>query len=119
MRWQREMKSKLTCSWHHSVAVGRGQFRSRFFSYGIVASTTCRLCGNEDETLDHILFSCPKLSEAQGILQNSCKAQNLEFSVQNLFSKPQLQFKVENFLYEIFKESINEPEEEIKSDFSF
>ena len=28
LRWQREMKSKLTCSWYHSVAVGRGRFRS-------------------------------------------------------------------------------------------
>ena len=36
LRWQREMKSKLTCSWYHSVAVGRGRFRARYFDYSMV-----------------------------------------------------------------------------------
>ena len=48
LRWQREMKSKLTCSWYHSVAVGRGRFRSRLFGYGKVASPVCRFCDSED-----------------------------------------------------------------------
>ena len=120
LRWQREMKSKLTCSWYHSVAVGRGRFRSRFFSYGIVSSPTCRFCHSEDETVDHILFSCPKLSENQEILRRSCKTLKLEFSLMNLFTKPQLQQKVESFLYEVFKDSIDEPNKDnICDNFSF
>ena len=59
IRWQREMKSKLTCSWYHSVAVGRGRFRSRLYDYGIADSPACRFCGKQNETVDHIFFLVP------------------------------------------------------------
>ena len=109
VRWQREMKSKLTCSWYHSVAVGRGRFRKRRFDYGMSDSPVCRFCSNENETEEHIIFRCPRLSEAQGLLQKACKTHELDFSMQNLFTKPKLQRSVEEFLYEIFKETIKEP----------
>ena len=117
LRWQREMKSKLTCSWYHSVAVGRGRFRSRRFEYGRCDSPACRFCGNENETVEHIIFRCSSLSEAQRKLQKACKTQGVDFSLQNLFTKPKLQRNVEEFLYEIFKETINEPN--LSSNFSF
>ena len=117
LRWQREMKSKLTCSWYHSVAVGRGRFRSRRFEYGMCDSPVSRFCGNENETVEHIFFRCSRLSEAQAILQKACKTHTLEFSLQKLFTKPKLQWNVEEFLYEIFKETINESN--LPSNFSF
>ena len=117
LRWQREMKSKLTCSWYHSVAVGRGRFRSRRFEYGMCDSPACRFCGNENETVKHIIFHCSRLSEAQRKLQKACKTQGVDFSLQNLFTKPKLQRNVEEFLYEIFKETINESN--LPSNFSF
>ena len=110
LRWQRDMKSKLTCSWYHSVAVNRGRFKARYFDYGMVDSPACRFCGKANETIDHVLFCCPKLSETQGELQKACKTLDLEFNIQNLFTKPKLQRKVEEFLYEVFKDTINEPE---------
>ena len=61
LRWQRDMKSKLTCSWYHSVAVGRGRFRSQRFDYGKVDSPACRFCGSENETVDHIFFYLSKV----------------------------------------------------------
>jgi hypothetical protein len=42
LRWQREMKSKLTVLWYHSVAVGRGRFKSRRFEHGMCDSPACR-----------------------------------------------------------------------------
>ena len=60
LRWQREMKSKLTCSWYHSIAVGRGRFKSLLFKYGKTSSQACRFCDIEDETEDHIFFRCPE-----------------------------------------------------------
>ena len=117
LRWQRDMKSKLTCSWYHSVAIGRGRFRNRRFDYGKCDSPACRFCGIENETVEHIIFRCSRLSEAQAKLQNACKTQGVDFSLQNLFTKPKLQRNVEEFLYEIFKETINESN--LTSNFSF
>ena len=103
LSWQRDMKSKLTCSLYHSVAVGRGRFRSRIFDYGKVGSPVCRFCGSENETENHIFFSCAKLLEHQDILRLECKNLNLQFNLQNLLTKPALQRKVEEFLYSVFK----------------
>ena len=105
-------KSKLTCSWYHSVAVGRGRFRSRLFDYGKVASPACRFCGGEDETVDHIFFSCPKLSGSQRKLSKACENLNLEFSLCNLFTNKSLQRKVEGFLYQVFSNELEESDKE-------
>ena len=86
LRWQREMKSKLTVSWYYSVAVGRGRFKSRRFEYAMCDSPACRFCGNENETVKHIIFRCSRLSEAQGKLQKACKTQGVDFTLQNLFT---------------------------------
>ena len=102
------MKSKLTCSWYHSVAVNRGRFRSRRFKYGKVDSPACRFCGCENETLDHIFFSCPQLSDAQGNLRSACINLNLTYNLENLFTKPLLQRIVEEFLYIIFNNDIKD-----------
>ena len=77
----------------------------------------CRFCGNENETVKHIIFHCSRLSEAQRKLQKACKTQGVDFSLQNLFTKPKLQRNVEEFFYEIFKETINESN--LPSNFSF
>ena len=106
--WQRDMKSKLTCSWYHSVAVGRGRFRKRFLDYGMKDSPACRFCGRDDETIEHIFFSCPMLSEAQEKLKNACRNFNLKFNLKNLFTKPKLQRNVEEFLYDFNKEDLND-----------
>ena len=98
------MKSKLTCSWYHSVAVGRGRFRKRFFDYGMKDSPACRFCGSEDETVEHIFFFCPILSEAQEKLKTACR----NFNLQNLFTKPKLQRNLETFLYDFTKEDLND-----------
>ena len=120
IHWQREMKSKLTCSWYHSVAVGRGRFRSRLYDYGIADSPACRFCGKENETVDHIFFSCPLLSESQVHLNNACKTLNLEFSLEHLLTKSKLQKNVEEFLYEVFKDTIKESDKKILvKNFSF
>ena len=104
------MKSKLTWSWYHSVAVGRGRFRGQRFDYGKVDSAACRFCGSENETVDHIFFSCPKLSGTREKLNTACINLNLEFNLQNLFTKPLLQRSVEESLLEVFKTDINESE---------
>ena len=83
----------------------------------MVDSPACRFCGNENETVEHIIFCCSRLSEAQGKLEKACKTQGLDFSMQNLFTKSKLQQNVEEFLYEIFKETINELDH--PSNFSF
>ena len=67
--------------------------------------------------MKHIIFHCSRLSEAQRKLQKACKTQGVDFSLQNLFTKPKLQRNVEEFLYEIFKETINESN--LPSNFSF
>ena len=105
MRWQREMKSKLTCSWYHSVAVGRGRFRKRYFDYGMVDSPACRFCGSDDETVEHVFFSCPMLSEAQKKLKTACENFKLQFNLKTLFTNKKLQRNVEEYLYEFFKEA--------------
>ena len=69
-------------------------------------SPACRFCGNENETVKHIIFHCSRLSEAQRKLQKACKTQGVDFSLQNLFTKPKLQRNVEEFLYEIFKRKL-------------
>ena len=108
LRWQRDMKSKLTCSWYHTVAVGRGRFRSLLFRYGSVDSQVCRLCNSENETIEHIFFNCSLLSETRKDLQIFCKAQGLDFTLQNLFTRASLQRKVEEFLYDLFNEKFKE-----------
>ena len=95
LRWKREMKSKLTCSWYHSVAVGRGRFRSRLFDYGKAASPVCRFCRSEDETVEHIFFSCPILSDNRSLLQSACVNLNVDYNLENLFTRPLLQRNVE------------------------
>ena len=102
LRWQREMKSKLICSWYHSVAVGRGRFKSLLFEYGKTNSQACRFCDIEDETEDHIFFCCPVLSEHRKTLHAACKTLDIEFNLKNLFTRPKLQRKVESFLYDTF-----------------
>ena len=111
LRWKREMKSKLTCSWYHSVAVGRGRFRSRLFDYGKAASPACRFCGSEDETVEHIFFSCTILSDDRSLLQKACINLKLKFNLENLFTKPLLQRKVEDFLYKVFNDDVKDSEE--------
>ena len=102
LRWQREMKSKLTCSWYHSVAVGRGRFKSLLFKYGKTSSQACRFCDTEDETENHIFFCCPVLSVHRKILQTACKTLDVEFGLKNLFTRLKLRRKVEFFLYNTF-----------------
>ena len=93
---------------YHSVAVDRGRFRSRFFSYGKVDSPACRFCGCGNETLEHIVFSCPKLSGAQGKLHSVCANLNVAFNLRNLFTMPLLQRTVEECLYVIFNNEIKD-----------
>ena len=108
LRWQREMKSKLTCSWYHSIAVGRGRFKSLLFKHGKTNSRACRFCDIEDEIEDHIIFCCPVLSEQRKTLQTACKNLDVEFNLKNLFTNPKLQRKVESFLYDTFSSYIND-----------
>ena len=61
----------------------------------MVDSPACRFCGKANETIDHVLFLL---------------SLDLEFNIQNLFTKQKLQRKVEEFLYEVFKDTINEPD---------
>ena len=96
------MKSKLTCSWYHSVAVGRGRFKSRLFKYGLTNSQACRFCDIEDETEHHIFFDCPVLSEHRERLRCTCDTLHVDFNLKNLFTKASLQRNVESFLYDIF-----------------
>jgi hypothetical protein len=67
--------------------------------------------------LNCLFFKILEQEEAQRKLQKVCKTQGVDFSLQNLFRKPKLQRNVEEFSYEIFKETINEPN--LPSIFSF
>ena len=90
------------CSWYHSVAVGRGRFKSLLFKYGKTNSQSCRFCDIEDETENHIFFCCPVLSDCRKILHKACKSLDVEFNLKNLFTNPKLQRNVESYLYDIF-----------------
>lgn len=109
LRWQREMKSKLTCTWYHEVAVGRGRFRSYLFKCGRAQTQVCRLCDNEAETVDHIFFHCTSLLETRKPLRKACDKLGYDFNLQNLFTKPKLQRTVEEFLYDIFIRKFKDP----------
>ena len=72
------------------------------FKYGKTNSQACRFCDIEDETVDHIFFCCPVLSEHRKTLQTACKTIDMDFNLKNLFTRPKLQRKVESFLYDTF-----------------
>jgi len=109
MRWQRNMKSKLTCTWYHQVAVGRGRFRSFLFKCGKAHTQVCRLCDSETETVDHIFFDCPKLSATRDTLRKICDELGYDFNLQNLLTRPKLQIAVEEFLYNLFIRKFKDP----------
>jgi hypothetical protein len=80
-----------------NVAVRRGRFKSFLFKCEAVVSDGV-------ETVDHIIFDCPSLPETRDKLRASCMAQDIEFTLQNLFARPKIQRNIEEFLYDLFHE---------------
>ena len=102
------MKCKLTCTWYHRLAVGRGRLRDRLHRCGMVGSPLCRLCGCETETIDHIFFRCASMREHAGKLRSHCKSLCLPFTLETLFTRPKLQLEVEEFLRVLYIDKFKE-----------
>jgi hypothetical protein len=70
LRWQREIKFKLTCSWCHSVPVDSEAF---FLTTERLTPKCVGLCNSENETVEHILLGCSSLSDTPKDLQIAYK----------------------------------------------
>jgi len=90
--------SKITTTWYHQIACGRGRFRERMNLFDPSISPTCRFGCPANETVDHIFTSCPHLVVSRADLKIQCTSFDLRYNLKSLFTDPRLQIPVERFL---------------------
>ena len=64
----------------------------------------CRGGCKSAETISHVFFDCKNFNDQRKELTKLCKEKNLEYSLQNLFTKETLQLDVEKIILKFFEE---------------
>ena len=93
--------SKLTTTWYHQIACGRGRFNDRMSLFDHTVSPNCRFGCYSTETVDHIFTTCPALQHERDTLRNHCTSLDLRHDLTSLFTDQRLQLYVERFLLKI------------------
>ena len=96
--------SRLTCSFYHSCAVGRGKFNGFLHKIRSAPDPFCRLgCIHSPiEDLEHVFFHCTMNIEKIKKLKKKFEEKKIDYNLQNIFCENKIQFDVERFLYDFF-----------------
>ena len=97
------MFSKITTTWYHQVAVGRGRFRNYLFKINKAKSPLCRFGCNVPETVDHILLKCEALSTERKCIKDTCVGNGITFKINNILTHTILKIPVERLLSVIIR----------------
>lgn len=103
-RFNRVSHSRLTSSFYHSCAVGRGKFNGFLHKINAAPLPNCRLgCGNDHiEDIRHVFFDCQMNKEKVDKLKKLFEEKKIDYNLQNIFCENRSQIDVEKFLYEFF-----------------
>jgi hypothetical protein len=56
-----------------TIVTGHGKLRSYFYRFGITDNPTCPCAEAEDQTTDHLIFRCKKLSSQRNVMIKKIK----------------------------------------------
>ena len=93
-----EMKSRYGGSLLHGVVCAYSMLRSHLAKIGKCYTSHCRHGCSEDETLEHVLFSCPNCINVRQQVRNFCEKRGLNFTIENLMCHPDVHLMTEKFL---------------------
>ena len=96
--WPSSHLSKFSNVQYHRLAVGRGLTRIWNARLNFHHDTFCRFCQTSPETLEHLFMSCSCLKNQRNELISCCQTQQVDYSLQELFTNPKLQIPVERFI---------------------
>ena len=92
------MLTKITTTWYHQLACGRGHLNGIQSSYYPHISPLCRFGCNCDETVDHIFLHCPFVNSERNIIKDLCIKYHLDFTLKYLLIDDTLKLSVEKLL---------------------
>ena len=95
------MLSKITTTWYHQIACGRGRVNAYLATFKRDFSDKCRFECHKIETVDHLFSNCPHLICDRTILRDLCIAYDLNYTLKILFTTPKLKIAVEKFLFSV------------------
>ena len=97
------MLTKISTSWYHQLAVGRGKLNSnsRCVHDTDVLSPSCRFGCHADETVEHIFLRCPFLLPQQTTLRTTCSLSDIPYTIQHLLTDDNLKIDVERLLLKL------------------
>ena len=95
------MLSKISTTWYHQIACGRGYLKSIRNSYYPHISPRCRLGCASDETPEHIFLQCPHLRTEQRRIRDKCKLYSLRYNLSTIFINDHLKLDVERLLLKL------------------
>ena len=92
------MFSKITTSWYHQIAVGRGRLRDYLYKTNRSDTDLGRFGCNDIETVEHVVLRCPKLRTERKRIIAVCKEHDIHPTIKNVFSNPVVKVNVEMLL---------------------
>ena len=95
------MLTKISTTWYHQIACGRGYLKSKRAEYYSHISPQCRFGCHSDETPTHIFLHCPVLVQEQHNIKNVCKHYRLPYTISTIFTEDVLKLKVEQLLLKL------------------
>ena len=95
---ERQMVNRRSICIYHQYAVGRAPTRDYYFSIHKCDSPLCRFGCPENETINHVVFSCKFNSKQRAVLIMKCNDLKINFTLKNLLINKSLQILVEKFL---------------------
>ena len=101
-RMYKKMFSKLTTTWMHRLAVGRGPTYHWKYVTKQRDNEFCRLGCDDPETIQHIFVDCHVNVDKREILRKKCREEELELTLPNIFSNEELHYRAEQFIGDYF-----------------
>ena len=99
------MLTKISTTWYHQIACGRGYLKVKRAEYYDHISPMCRLGCNTPETPTHIFLHCPFLSQEHNNINKLCRKYHLSYTLSTIFIEDVLKLKVEQLLLKLILHS--------------
>ena len=97
------MRSKIGTSYLHGACCGTSVLRVVMTECGYKGPVSCRKGCDETETLEHIIFECPHLSECRIKTKRACANLQIPFNLTNTMCHPDLHYLTEKFFIALYE----------------
>ena len=107
-RLYRMVKSSKLRDFQYRLNLHKIVAQSDLFTWGKVDHNRCTMCDRTQETVTHLLVTCPKITEVYKTLENRLKNKDCEFNVKNIIFNyvHRNPYHISNYLCTIVKQFI-------------